>query len=121
MTTRMAGDVEYVEIESEFGQCDVITAGHRLRGAGDVFERRGNDGHGVSSRQFGDAAGVIAMMVGDEDGAEAVAGCGQMLENRRRVTRVDDSDGSVTAQAPDIVVLEGGQRKYFHGFHRQRL
>jgi hypothetical protein len=72
-----------------------------------------NTGTGCRGQQFRDAADMVAMVVGGEDGTKPVAALRQMLQHRRGVARVDHRDLAVGAQQPDIVVVEGGQGTYF--------
>jgi SAM-dependent methyltransferase len=56
---------------------------------------------------------VVAVMMGGEYRAEAVAGFRQVPQHRNRITRVDHRDAAGGAQQPDVVVVESRQGKYF--------
>jgi SAM-dependent methyltransferase len=70
-------------------------------------------GTGKAGEQFRHAADVVAVMVGGEDGAEAVTGLRQVPQHRNGIAGVHHRDVAVGAQQPDIVVVEGRQGKDF--------
>jgi hypothetical protein len=73
----------------------------------------------MAGSQLGDAVDVVVVVMGDENGAKPVAGPVQILEHRPCIAGIDHRDDAGAAQAPDVVVRESGQRKYFQGIHRQ--
>ena len=64
--------------------------------------------HVIYFAQFGDAADVVVMTVGAQDGAEAQSGAAQEIEHRGGFARIDDGDMGVIMDRPDVVVLQGG-------------
>jgi len=62
-----------------------------------------------------DAAGMIAMTVGDEDGRETCAVLFQEAQHRHGVARIDDDHFIALAQRPDVIVLESRDGFDLHG------
>ena len=110
----MAGHRDDLQRDADFGQLEAFAAGQRVRHAGDVLQRRAEHGHGPAGGEFRDAADVIAVVVGGEDGAEAVAAVREVRDHRRRIAGIDHRDMAVGAQQPDVVVVEGGQCSYLN-------
>ncbi len=109
----VAGYGDDLEVHADAGYRDVFAARQRVAHAGDVFDGRTEHRHGGMGQQFGNAADMVAVVVGGKDGTEAVAALRQVFQDRRGVARVDDGDLAVGAQQPDVVVVEGGQGQYF--------
>ena len=107
MSPRMPCDIDDLEFLIDAGHGNAFAAGHRVRSAGNLLGGRGKDRHFAVAAKIADAAGVVAMVVGDQDGGQVSAGFAQMLEHGPGVTRVDHRHSRAPAQAPDIVVLEG--------------
>jgi len=80
------------------GMCDVRI----LRMAASVHR------HVIYFAQFGDAADVVVMTVGAQDGAKPQSGAAQEIEHRGGFARIDDGDMGVIVDRPDVVVLQGG-------------
>jgi len=109
----MSGHGDDVEVEGEFGQFDAFAAGERVAHAGDVLQRRAEYGNGKAGEKFRQAADVVAVMMGDENGAEAVAALRKVIEHGRGIAGVDHRDTAPAAQQPDVVVVESVQAEYF--------
>ena len=113
VATGMSGHGDDLEFDADFRHFDMLTAALRMCHPGDVLQCRAKYGDRKAVEQFRNAADVVAVMMGGENGAETVAGFRQMPQHRNRIARVDHRDAAGGAQQPDVVVVESRQGKYF--------
>ena len=109
----MSGHGDDVEVKRNFRQFDTLAASQRVGHAGDVLQFRTEHGNGKAGEKFCQAADVVAVMMGSENGAEAVAALFKVGKHRSGITGVDHRNATSGAQQPDVVVVESAQAKYF--------
>jgi SAM-dependent methyltransferase len=109
----MSGHGNDLEFELHFRQFDAFAAGQRMADTGNALERRAEHGNRKTLEDFRQAADVVAVVMGGEDGAEAVAAALEVGEYRRGIARIDHRDEASGAQQPDVVVFESVQGEYF--------
>ena len=109
----MSGHGDDLETEADSGQFDVLTAAQGVAYTGDTFQRGAEYGDGKAAGEFRQAAHVVAVVVGGENGAEAVAALFQVGQDGGRIAGVNHGDAAGGAQQPDVVVVESVQGEYF--------
>jgi len=113
----MPGNVEHREFGAQLGDLYMIAFGHRIRERRNRLVLRTVHGARVTSKDFGDAAHMVRVMVRGKDGRQLQVFGGKVIEDRLRFARIDDGSVGRIAQRPDIVVLERLQRNDFHLIH----
>ncbi|MDT4864872.1 hypothetical protein FQZ97_996460 [compost metagenome] len=111
MAQGMAGDLEYLELESQDAHHIAVHQG--LVTGGDRFPLRAKHPGAAGRFQLGDTADMVAMVVGDQDVGQRPVGMGlQPGQHRRGVTGVDHraAAGCGVLQQPEVVVGKGGKR-----------
>ena len=107
VATGVAGHMEHLEGEAVPG--DLIAIVQPLA----VVIRHGvkfgaiESGMGEVGEQFGDAAHMIMMMMGQQNGIELQPQHGEPLQHRRGLARIDHQAVIFVADQPDIVVIKG--------------
>lgn len=81
---------------------------------GDGFARRAVDRGAVAIAQCGNAAGVVGVVVGDQDGCQAQAVGGKGGIDHRGLSRIHHHRTGAGAQQPDIVIAQGGKGDNVH-------
>lgn len=109
MRFRVSGDLEDFEAQFKLGKYDHVAFGHGLGYVLDALAGGPVDRNAAGCRQRAKPAGVVGMVVGNEDGDEIEAMLAQVGLDHLCVARIDDSRGVPVAQQPDIVVLKCGQ------------
>ena len=113
VATGVSGHGDDLEPEGQFRQFDAFAAGQRCAYLGDIFEAWAEHGDGKAGEDFRQSADVVAVMMGRENGAQAVAAALKVVEHRRGIARVDHRGVATGAQQPDVVVVERVQAEYF--------
>jgi len=103
----VARHVDHLEADAQ--GFDRLAAGHALQRLGHGLEGRSDDAGAGGFAQLGHAAGVVGMVVGEQDAAELQAFLGEPRLDRRGVAGVDHPGVPTVVQGPDVVVGEGGQ------------
>jgi hypothetical protein len=111
----MSRHSNHSEIRAQFRQCDVVAVRQRVGDDLGGFECRAEYWNRVAGNEFGNAADMIAVPVGDENRAQLVAGRRQELHYRRGLARVDDGDPAPLSDGPDIVIFKRFDRFDKHG------
>ena len=89
MVEGMAGGCVHGEAQGGGGQVDRVTAAHEMGDSGDPWVVRRVYRTTISLTQLGDAASMIAVMVGDENGCQCQAMRVEIRDDRRRFARVN--------------------------------
>jgi hypothetical protein len=64
----VAGNVEHAQFDLRAGADDLVAFANRMVDAGDGLVRRAIDRHRRLGQQFGHAADVVRVVMGDQDG-----------------------------------------------------
>lgn len=111
MPTRVPSHVEHPHFEIQPWQADLRIGTQAVGGKGDIFYGRRKNGHIVFGNKFGNAPGVVGMVVRDQYGAEAMPAVIDVVEHGFGVAWIDNDELIVSLKAPDVIVFERGQRK----------
>lgn len=109
MAGGMTGHGQYPQAQARLRYIDAIAGLQRVSQARDGLTSRSVDRTAKMGHQLGDARGVIAVVMGNEDGGQAPTLGAKPRQNGRCITRINNH-GRVAAIAdhPDIVVSKGG-------------
>lgn len=111
MTEGMAGHRKNFEFLLE--DDDALAAQKRLGAACDRLAGRSEDGGLPAVGEGDDPALMVTMVMGHQNGIEGEPPGGQGRVDRGGVPRIDHRRMPSTDQQPDVVVLEGGNERYF--------
>ena len=104
----MAGYVEDVQLYPQFWQGDHVVFAHGLGYGANVFLSRPEYRAMVAQGQFGCAAAMVAVVVGEQDGLQAEFVLRQVFLDWIGVAGVNDGGVSAIVDEPDIIVFKGG-------------
>ena len=104
----VAGDLPGVELQAELGNFHRLALAQPMGEAGDVLGGRSVHGNVVVGAQCRHAAGVVGVMVRDEDGGQAQAAGDERRAHRGGLGRVDHHGVAAIVQQPDIVIAQSG-------------
>ena len=110
MPGRVAGNGQHIEAKLELGNVDRLVVGNRAIDGGNVFVCRAIDWNLTVMGQSADAAGVVVVVVGDQNGGQIELVLAQKGEHGHRVAGIDHDGVVGIAQGPDVVVPKGRDR-----------
>jgi hypothetical protein len=87
----VARDVDDLELEAKFRERNEVTATDRVIDAADVLACGTEDRHPPDSKKVVHATDVVAVVMGQEDGAKLELPFFEDLKHRRGLTRIDDN------------------------------
>ena len=106
MARGRAGGVGAGELRADCGEPERFGVGNGLGKGRHGIGLRAVHGARRRTQDFCNAAHVVRMVVGGEDGGQREPLGGEVIENGLRLARLDDSRLSRIAQSTDIIALE---------------
>lgn len=107
-------DVEHVEVKVHGGDVHPVALDQTMVNAVDVLVGRSEHGYGRVREQAAQAADVIGMMMGDEDGCELQLLTLKVVDDGLGVARIDHQGMAAVVHEPDVVIAKGGKRDNGH-------
>src|SRR5690606_26728648 len=127
MAGGVAGHVEHRKVQVELGQGDAVAFGQAHVAVRQAFPRRAVHCGRRVPRKFEHTADMVAVMMGEYNGAQLQPAPRQQLEHRAGFARVHHGNRAIAHNGPYIVVGKGWQRRYStvaargrHGLHHFR-
>jgi hypothetical protein len=112
----MTRNFKHLQREAKVWQTDDVALAHAVGDRFDAFVERGVDVHRVVLNQRADAADMVGMVVRCENRREDEMLTGKVSDYRFGISGIYHDGVRALAQAPDVVVLEGGNRRYLDAF-----
>ena len=105
---KVAGDLDDVECDAGRGQLELVAFAQLIGDMRIVRMSPPIHRHVVYFAQSCDAADVVGVAMGAQDGVQMQAVCIQEGQHRRSIARIDHGGMPVVVDGPDVIVLQGG-------------